>query len=1053
MPQEARTIRILQTGTNRKGDLFGKMIEDYFLTLGYSEFRLNVHKPGREIDLEGSHQTENRSFRAECKATAAPIGGDDVNKFFGSLDAERRARPGDEVSGYFVSLNGFTETAIEQEKAAGQRLIFVDADEIVLQLIRGRIIASETKAVEIAALHVPQGSGLRAFDPPELLLHELGWIWLVYFGSQKEKTHFVLVHGDGEPLSPTLANKVITVDVALRGTLHGLTVLNHVIGDIGNAGLAQSAYVAFLERECGEIQLDGLPADQEIGTRHLKLETIFVPLHLTAITDQVAQDEEKPHGSATAPRRRRRRTVKSREDARQSLGVVLRRNSRIAILGPPGGGKSTLIKRLVTAYAQPQRRGEVSDSLPNRQWLPLFIRCRQLQELVRLPFAEIIEGLARRAELGGLCTAFCQLISQSLQEGSVLLLVDGLDEISEDGDRASFVNQLRIFLARYPSVALVLTSREAGFRIIAGAVAGICKAFKLAEFNDADIERLTVAWHKEVVGTKAEIISEAKKLAAIITETDRVRGLAANPLLLTTLLLVKRWVGQLPTRRTVLYGKAIEVLLMTWNVEGHEPLDLDEVLPQLEFVAFTMMNDGMQRISSRRLKELLLASRAQMPEILGFATISVGEFVDRVELRSSILTLAGHGIEDGTLYPMYEFKHLTFQEYFAARAIVDGYYPGHQESDNILSVLEPHLKDESWTEVIPLVGVLSGRRVQPLIERLIAEAQLLPPNPDEEFGYQSTSPANLLMQCFIDEIQVSPQLAREGLKWAAKRASLYPDLGSLFREGKYAGIFEQLCDEEFTRSSEDLFVWGGSLARDARGKVLLNNTHLRDSLEALLPALSSSNAFLRAKALLVIMEEAFSSHNKDPIPPSDIAAFAACRSYVLDAINASELFVKFAALWANVWISYVLAGDTPDPSVWPKFLQIWQSTQSEDLRFLAAWNLETLPVRPRDPPPFSVTPDMLEAARQTIASTPRPGYRRYHQVSQAVAAIVGFYSGSVADEETLARVLASGVQFGSTNDLPSARLIEYLNALGEVGKQQLLDAKKRESRFGAESES
>jgi hypothetical protein len=48
----------------------------------------------------------------------------------------------------------------------------------------------------------------------------------------------------------------------------------------------------------------------------------------------------------------------------------------------------------------------------------------------------------------------------------------------------------------------------------------------------------------------------------------------------------------------VLYGKAIEVLLMTWNVEGHAPLDQEEVLPQLEFVAFTMMNEGEKRISS-----------------------------------------------------------------------------------------------------------------------------------------------------------------------------------------------------------------------------------------------------------------------------------------------------------------------------------------------------------------------------------------------------------------------------------------------------------------------
>ncbi len=39
--------------------------------------------------------------------------------------------------------------------------------------------------------------------------------------------------------------------------------------------------------------------------------------------------------------------------------------------------------------------------------------------------------------------------------------------------------------------------------------------------------------------------------------------------------------------------------------------------------------------------------------------------------------VSGYDLEDGSLVPMYEFRHLTFQEYLTARAIVDGYYPAH----------------------------------------------------------------------------------------------------------------------------------------------------------------------------------------------------------------------------------------------------------------------------------------------------------------------------------------------------------------------------------------
>jgi predicted NACHT family NTPase len=93
-------------------------------------------------------------------------------------------------------------------------------------------------------------------------------------------------------------------------------------------------------------------------------------------------------------------------------------------------------------------------------------------------------------------------VTRALRSGDVLLLIDGLDEISDEGDRICFVNQLRTFLATYPGVNIVVTSREAGFRVIGGALSTHCKHYKLADFDDKDIKRLTLAWHKEVVGDK-----------------------------------------------------------------------------------------------------------------------------------------------------------------------------------------------------------------------------------------------------------------------------------------------------------------------------------------------------------------------------------------------------------------------------------------------------------------------------------------------------------------------------------------------------------------------
>src|SRR5262245_58668892 len=87
--QTPAPIRILAPA-KQTGDLFTRLVSDLFLALGYDAPRLNIHKTGREIDVEARHRTEPRRVLAECKATAKPIGGDEVNKFAGAVDRERR---------------------------------------------------------------------------------------------------------------------------------------------------------------------------------------------------------------------------------------------------------------------------------------------------------------------------------------------------------------------------------------------------------------------------------------------------------------------------------------------------------------------------------------------------------------------------------------------------------------------------------------------------------------------------------------------------------------------------------------------------------------------------------------------------------------------------------------------------------------------------------------------------------------------------------------------------------------------------------------------------
>src|SRR5439155_20880586 len=171
---------------------------------------------------------------------------------------------------------------------------------------------------------------------------------------------------------------------------------------------------------------------------------------------------------------------------------------------------------------------------------PLFFRCRELRGLARGSFAELLEAVAQRERVRQHTATFRALVDRELLAGRVLLLVDGLDEISDPGDRAAFVCTLRTALQAYPDIAMVVTSREAGFRHVAAHLAPVCTHATLSPFDADDIRRLSVAWHREVAGDTDKVRIDAEGLAATIVRNDRINRLAVNPLLLTTLLSVKR---------------------------------------------------------------------------------------------------------------------------------------------------------------------------------------------------------------------------------------------------------------------------------------------------------------------------------------------------------------------------------------------------------------------------------------------------------------------------------------------------------------------------------
>ncbi len=477
---------------------------------------------------------------------------------------------------------------------------------------------------------------------------------------------------------------------------------------------AKKLYFKYLEKECGSISFEGIPTEDNMYSKKLKLEEIFIPIHLSKINF----NEE--------------RVLETTEKNRVKIDEILKSENSIAILAKPGEGKSTLIKSIALAYAFPDRREKISNTLPDMSWFPIFIRCRDVAETSLLSINETINSIYLKAEMRSYFKQFERVISNSLINGTALLLIDGLDEINDDRKRIQFIDQLIIFQGSFPNIHILLTSREAGFREVAGLLPENWASYRISPLIDREIESLTVKWHETVIDNSEKTIKEAKELAKIIIANSKIKDLAQNSLLLTTLLFVNKRTGYLPSKKYILYQESITMLMTSWNIRGHEQLDLDKTELLLAYVSYCMSAKGQQTITRDELKEYINKAKQEN----NFVNIDTQTFIKQVELRSGLLIMAGHRqLESGATIPVYEFLHLSFQEYLAGKAIANRYLPKVDSKKTLFEILIPKIHQYSWREIQTVTLFLSSSKedCQKVIEFLIAESKKITPLDKEMF--------------------------------------------------------------------------------------------------------------------------------------------------------------------------------------------------------------------------------------------------------------------------------------------------------------------------------
>jgi HEAT repeat protein len=513
---------------------------------------------------------------------------------------------------------------------------------------------------------------------------------------------------------------------------------------LGRAALSLSGAVA--ERKfrgimlgtCDILDLANLPSDRHLATRHLMLRSLFVPLQVR-LEGEVGKEID-PDDLVRLERQRRSRSADHKDAVAASstsgsgsraarslapVGQRLAQSRRLVVLGDPGAGKSTLLRWIATAYLLRLRNDPEHDALPGvetlpkEDWLPIFVRCRELgRDQLSGALDDMLQHILRRAELGPAeVDAMRAVISRRLDDGTALLLIDGLDEITDPAIRAGFCRQLEQIHVARPALPIIATSRIVGYREMGYRIGRGFEHLTVAELSRDDKDAFVRRWCA-VTEPPDRQGNVAAELIADIHSTDRIERLTSNPMLLTTMALVKRSVGKLPDRRADLYEQAVKVLL-NWRSEVDEPIDYHEAVPQLAYLAYAMSDRGVQQFTDEDLVSLLDQMRQEYPTVHSIHRRPPSDFIRLVERRTGLLEESGYVRRDGRLAPVFEFRHLTFQEYLSALALVRGHFPGRDRTRSVagnIAVLADGLNAsevdadtsaaDSWREPIRLAATI-----------------------------------------------------------------------------------------------------------------------------------------------------------------------------------------------------------------------------------------------------------------------------------------------------------------------------------------------------------
>jgi formylglycine-generating enzyme required for sulfatase activity len=494
-------------------------------------------------------------------------------------------------------------------------------------------------------------------------------------------------------------------------------------------------YLRWLRERTQSIELRGIDRAGGSPIVVLPLETAYVPLSamslrpgredeiramvLRKIRQRASLQGDRMPDDEDIERETRAAIEAEAKLTRVPLNGVLGLGRRLAVIGRPGSGKTTVLVHMAWTLAaslldgsmEPARTrlGLADPALPLPIFVPLASYARHRRDLPAaapardrtLAYFIAHHLVSKQAEFSVPPDFFVQLLELGRD---VVLLLDGLDEVANEDERAQVREAVEDLVRGRSELRALVTCRTAAYRSGRTALGADFKEV-LVQALDHDAQIVPMVEQAYACIYPEDTHRRERRSRDLLDgilrlETDRrVRygasagPLVDSPLMVRLLLIVHVSNRTLPEERAALFEKAVDALMQVdYGLEEGVNRELAEdwklYRDMAQHLAFHMHRQGRQQ--GREIDEPAMRHALASDESFG---PRIDDFVGHARHRGSVVEE-----RDG----VYRFIHLAFQEFLVARYLRE--VVGAASRADILSFLEERVEDPWWREPILLLA-------------------------------------------------------------------------------------------------------------------------------------------------------------------------------------------------------------------------------------------------------------------------------------------------------------------------------------------------------------